>query len=451
MSLGNGEQLELVIEKENLEEVLPLILTGLVGHKEQQREIDEKLFEDFNIPRGRLNEIIANTENIDLLTKEETIAFLISMYFVTKNERSNPKNYFTTREINRVLKFEFENEELSFPYTIENVLRSSENDFVCVMSYKELVGWYHSKMITYNFDCQRLPVEKMMKKGKISIKPKTVIRSVKAIAERMLKGEFSTDTIILNILVNGNDNIEYENGNLTIFEGTEVDIIDGWHRLQAMVLVLEEQPDLVDNMNVSIKHYTLKKAQEALGQFNTVNPFDKVLSKHYSQKGHPRSIVKKLMDDSDMKNKIAIKTSVSKKLGKLTNTDVLSKFIGVLFNIDNDLEEEIVFEHLKRFFGILVNSYPKEFKTEMEKTLKVSWINHHNTFVGYLVIAKKLMDKYGKNFPIDEVTRIVNSIDMTKTENEYNTIMKEQGNRNSDQSKVLIQKYFERQVDALLK
>jgi hypothetical protein len=218
-----------------------------------------------------------------------------------------------------------------------------------------------------------------------------------------------------------------------------------------MVLVLEEQPEFIDNMNVSIKHYTLKKAQEALGQFNTVNPFDKVLSKHYSQKGHPRSIVKKLMDDSDMKNKIAIKTSVSKKLGKLTNTDVLSKFIGVLFNIDNDLEEEIVFEHLKRFFGILINSYPKEFKTEMEKTLKVSWINHHNTFVGYLVIAKKLMDKYGKSFPIDEVTRIVNAIDMTKTENEYNTIMKEQGNRNSDQSKVLIQKYFERQVDALLK
>jgi hypothetical protein len=197
MSVESGEQLELVIEKDNLEEVFPLILAGLIGHKEQQREIDEKLFEDFNIPRGRLNEILAHTENIDLLTKEEAIAFLISIHSVTKNETSNPKKYFTSREVNRVLKFEFEAEELSFPYTIENVLRSSDNDFICVMSYKELVGWYHSKMITYNFDCQRLPVEKMMKKGKISIKPKTVLRSVKAIAERMLKGEFSTDTIIL--------------------------------------------------------------------------------------------------------------------------------------------------------------------------------------------------------------------------------------------------------------
>jgi hypothetical protein len=447
----NGEQLELVVEKENLEDVITLIFTKLSRHKDQQREIDDKLFNDFNIQRGRLNELIANPEQIESLEKEETIAFLVAIHAVTNDETANPINYFSKKEINRIMKFEFETEELSFPYTIENVLRSSESDFVCVMSYKELVGWYHSKMITYNFDCQRLPVEKLMKKGKISIKPKTVLRSVKAIAERMLKGEFSTDTIILNVLVNGNDHIEYQNGSLTIYDGTEVDIIDGWHRLQAMTLVLEEQPDFVDNMNVSIKHYTLKKAQEALGQFNTVNPFDKVLSKHYSQKGHPRSIVKKLMEDSDLKNKIAIKTSVSKKLGKLTNTDVLSKFIGVLFNIDNDLEEEIVFEHLKRFFGILINSYPKEFKTEMEKTLKVSWINHHNTFVGYLVLARKLMDKYGKNFPIDEVTRIVSAIDMTKTDNEYNTIMREQGNRNSDQSKVLIQKYFERHVDALIK
>src|SRR5690606_30531197 len=108
---------------------------------------------------------------------------------------------------------------------------------------------------------------------------------IRAIAEKMLNGTFSTDTIILNILVNGNDRIEYnDNGDLTIFEGTQVDIIDGWHRLQGIAYALEVDPELEGYMNVSIKHYTLKRAQDALGQFNTVNPFDKVLARHYSEK-----------------------------------------------------------------------------------------------------------------------------------------------------------------------
>ncbi len=451
MSQIEEAQEEIHFEEFEIEEVLRSVFSELIKNKEQFKEIDDILSDKYNIQRGRINEINANPDIISNFSKEELGVIISTIYSIVKDERINPKNFYSQDEIRKFSKIDYEEETLSFPYTIENVLRSSPSDYICVMSYKELVGWFHSKMITYNFECQRLPVEKMMKKGKVSIKPKTVIRSVRAIADRMLANEFSTDTIILNILINGEDHIEYnDRGDLTIFEGTEVDIIDGWHRLQAMVLVLEEQPDFVNNMNVSIKHYTLKKAQEALGQFNTVNPFDKVLAKHYSQKGHPRSIVKKLMDNSDLKNKVSLKMTVSKKLGKLTNVDVLSTFIGVLFNIDNDLEEEIIYEHLKKFFGVLINSYPKVFKTEMEKSLKTSWMNHHNTFVGYLVIAHRLFNKYGKNFPIDEVTRIVDSIDLSKTENDYHTIMKEQG-RNSNQSKVLIQKYFERQVDSLLK
>lgn len=267
----------------------------------------------------------------------------------------------------------------------------------------------------------------------------------------MKKGEFSTDTIILNILANSQDRIEYENGDLTIFEGTEVDIIDGWHRLKAMEMVMEEDPEFEGYMNVNFKNYTLKRAQEALGQFNTVNPFDKVLSRHYSEKGHERNIAKRLQDNSALQGKITIRVRVDKKLGQITNMDVLSKSIDQSFDIQNDLDEELVYEHLKKFFGILINSYPKEFKTDMVNTLKDSWFNHHNSTVFHITIASRLYKKYGKDFPIEEVTRIVDAINWKKDDSsDYHAIMKEQGNKNSNQIKVLIRKFAEDKMDQLL-
>ncbi|WP_186445748.1 DNA sulfur modification protein DndB [Paenibacillus cremeus] len=431
-----------VAENLDLIDALSLVLQDVNKKKEQQMQIDDELAKH-HIPRGRFNEILIHNERLDQLSQEELTLLTIVVHKITDDKRIDPKSFYSSREINKALKYEYESELPTFPYTIVNVIRTGKTEFITAMSYKEIVGWYLADMITYNFKCQRLPIEKATKKGKVTVKPKTVKKSVEAIADKMLKGDFSTDTIIFNILVNGNDKIEYDNGDLTIYEGTEVDIIDGWHRLQGMVRALQIDPNLEGYMNVSIKHYTLKKAQEALGQFNTVNPFDKVLAKHYNEKGSERNIAKRLMDDSALEGKVSIRTRVDKKLGQLTNIDVLSKSIGTIFEIKNDLEEEMVFEHLKRFFGILLNSYPEHFKTNILAKSKEDWLNHHNTFVGYCVIAKHLYDN--KSLSVESVTQLVNSIDMSK-DSEYGTIMKEQGNRNSNQTKDLIRKFFEKQV-----
>lgn len=53
------------------------------------------------------------------------------------------------------------------------------------------------------------------------------------------------------------------------------------HRVQAILNVLEEEPDYEGFMNVAIKYYPLSEAQFLLGQINTVNRFDKTLVKHY--------------------------------------------------------------------------------------------------------------------------------------------------------------------------
>jgi molybdopterin converting factor small subunit len=454
--INKRERCELGIQLEmgkiEVFDVLPQVFIELNKNKDQQREIEEILVTRNNFPRGLFSELLVDSSKIEQLPPLEIKTILLVAYEITKDERIQPLNFYTDKEIKQGLKFKYQlEEEVSFPYTIENVLRSSKTDFVTVMSYKELVDWLRAGLITYNYDCQRLPIEKSNKKGKVSIKPKTVLRSVRAIVDKMKKEEFATDTIILNILANGKDRINYENGDLTIYEGTEVDIIDGWHRLKAMEAVIEENPDFEGYMNVNIKNYTLKRAQEALGQFNTVNPFDKVLSRHYSEKGHERNIAKRLQENSALKGKITIRVRVDKKLGQLTNMDVLSKSINQIFNIENDLEEEKVYEHLKKFFGILINSYPKEFQKDMVHTLKDSWINHHNSFVGHVCIAYALYQKYGKEFPIDEVSRIVDAINWKKDDSsDYHAIMKEQGNKNSNQIKVLIRKYFEEKLKTVL-
>ncbi len=440
------------LETPELSDVLPLVLSDVAKDKELQREIEDVLNEKYNIDRGTFSEIVAKPDRIEVLNEDEVIVILNTLLYTTKDERINPSNFYNQKTIKLALKFEQESEEISFPQTIPNVLMLNDKEYVTIMSYKDLALWLRNKLITYNFDCQRLPVEKINKKGKITVRPKTNLRSIRGIVKRMLEGEYSADTIIINILSDGNDRFDYsDNGDLTIYEGTTADDLDGWHRLQAISQVIEIEPNFEGQMIVSIKNYTLKKSADAYAQFNTVNPSDKVLVRHRSEKGHGRNIAKQLQANSDMKGRISIRTRVDKKMKQITNMDVLSRSIDEIFIIENDLEEELIYEHLKRFFGILINSYPAEFKDDMYNVLQKSWINHHNSTVGHVVIAKKIYDKYGKNFTIDNVKNIIDSINWNKDDSsDYHEIMKEQGNRNSNQIKSAIRKYFEEKVSRIL-
>lgn len=443
-------------ETKNIHDVLSEVLTEIANNRDQQRSIEDYLNKNHGMVRGSFIELVSNPDKIDNLEDEQIAVIINAIYEITQDERIIPRTFFAPKEIKAIAKYEFEQiQQAALPYTIENVLAMPTNkDFLTIMSYQELASLWHGKVITYNYDTQRLSKKRLNAKGKTIEKPDVNTKSVKNITRLMLEGKYKPDTILLNVLVNGSDHIAYDSGELTIYEGTEINLIDGMHRLQAILNVIEEDPNYEGYINVSIKYYPLAEAQFALGQVNTVNRFDKTLVKHYMGETQGAQIAKSLMNIPELHKRISIKTSLDKKLNLLTNFAVLSDSIEAIFEPESSKDRYDITEVLTKFFSYMIGAFPNEFGTNLKtrtEIAKTSWITHHNLFVGFVVIAKKLYDKYGKEFPVDEIVRIINSIDFNRETSDLTEIMSGQGKVNSNKVKAQIRKLFEEKCDELLK
>ncbi|GAV11376.1 DNA sulfur modification protein DndB [Paenibacillus sp. NAIST15-1] len=440
------------VQTVDLYEVLPDVLTEVNKNKEMQRDIEEILATKHNIARGTFAEILINNGRFDeILNNIERTVVVKVVNEITNDNRVNPSNFYTKTEINKANKYKRTNGgEVSLPYTFESVLKTSDIDYLTVLSYQDIAKLWNYGILTYNFQSQRLSKKKMNSKNKIVEKADVNLRSVKNIVRLMQEGKYSPSTLLFNVLVDGKSSIEYEDGELTVTEESTINLIDGMHRVQAILKVIEENPDFEGYMNVDIKHYTLEKAQQLLAITNMVNRFDKTLIKNYMAESIGAKITKDLMTIAELKNKVSIKTTLDKKLNYYTNFAILSEAIESVFEPENTKDQFDYADVLKKFFGYMIPSYEEKFKNKNEE-IKTSWFTHHNMFVGFVVIAKKLYDKYGKDYPVDEIVRIIDGIDFSKNEDsELNQILTTQGKVNSNKVKKNIREFFDTKVDELL-
>src|SRR5690606_12230391 len=148
--------------------------------------------------------------------------------------------------------------------------------------------------------------------GDVVLKKNIKNASVKNIMKLMREGKYSPSTLLFNVLVDGESSISYSDGELTVHEGSTLNIIDGAHRLEAVCRIIEEEPDFEGYMNVDIKHYPLEKAQKLLAVTNLINPFDKTLVKYYGGEKYGQEITKYLMTLPILKDRIEIKTALTK-------------------------------------------------------------------------------------------------------------------------------------------
>jgi hypothetical protein len=434
-----------------INEILNDVLSEIAKDVHQQRKITDYLYENHKIPHGTFQEIVVNNEQFFNLSEVEQVAVVNGIYQVTNFDQINPKNFYSNKEIKTAENYVYNEDLIELPYTLEGVLKAGPYDYVTVISYNELAKLWNSGILTYNFQTQRLSKKKMNSKGEITERPDINKKSVKNIVRLMKEGKYNPSTILLNVLVDGKSYIEYDNGNLTIGEGSTVNLIDGMHRVQAILDVIEEEPNFEGYMYLDIKHYPIEKAQQLLAITNTVNKFDKTLVKHYMAESYGEQIAKDLMNIPELNKRISIKTTLDKKLKLLTNFAILSESIDTIFEPKNAKDRFDHFEVLKKFYGYFVSTYHDELLENKDELLKTSWFPHHNLHVGFVVIAKKLYDKYGKDFPVDEIVRIIENIDFNKETSSLTEIMGGQGKVNSNRVKREIKKFFEEKVDELLK
>ncbi|MGZ7444937.1 DNA sulfur modification protein DndB [Paenibacillus sp. TH7-28] len=432
-------------------EILSDVLTDVSKHRDQQRDIEDYLVEHHKMIRGTFIELVTQPEKLVQLHEDVIPVFVNAIYEITKDERLFLPDLFSQKSIKNLKSFKFEElEQIKLPYTISSVIRVTSEDFLTAMSYKDLANLWNHKILTYNFQTQRLSKKKINSKGAIVEKADIKTKSVKSIKKLMLEGKYNPSTLLLNVLVDGKSSISFEDGELTIQEGSSVNIIDGMHRLMAIVEIIEENPDFEGYMNIDIKHYPIEKAQKLLAITNTVNRFDKTLVKYYGSEEYGQEIAKYLMTLPVLKNRIEIKTALSKGI-TITNFAILSEGIQSIFNPETTKDKYDIQDVLKRFYEYLVPSYEEVLVKGRTKNLEISWLGHHNMHVGFIVIAKKLYDKYGKEFPVDKIVEVIDGIDFDKQTSALTEIMGGQGKTNSNKVKQQIKDYISDEVERILK
>lgn len=181
--------------------------------------------------------------------------------------------YYTVEEVNRAELYTIDVEnEIEDTLVLNNVMKVSHDEYVCYnVSYKDIAKALDNGLITYNFETQRNPVIKYSNySDDIYYKPKIFNKTVQEIYEDMINEEFIPNMLTWNILNTGMERFEYDGRKRQLIftkdSGSQINIIDGYHRIIAIRKVMEERPDFEGHMQIKIFNFDVDKAKKFIAQ-----------------------------------------------------------------------------------------------------------------------------------------------------------------------------------------
>ena len=391
------------------------------------------------------------SENLDLNTltdSEQDIRFLFLFSLALNRalkEREidisiDIKDYFTELECQQWMYYREEKEEKDiFPIIAENVQRISDKLWQAVMSVQQLEDINKMNIILYNFSTQRDPVVTAYGE-RINI-DKNKINEIK---ERMLNNEQYPDPIILNILNDGESKVTYneKNNTLVIHEGSKINIVDGFHRKTASSLVLEINPNIQFNWQVTFTFLSEKDAHDYMRQKDKQKPIKR---EWIEQKDYSRSenlVIDVIIDDrlSELAKVMKDDDQYIKLNRALTKKSIISEAIKECYTEDLKTSINIrkIGKWIVEFTDYLMGTYAEEFIANPYTIKETSFINNKNMFYGYIALSKQLQ---GNSKWEELMMQKIESIDFSIG----NKLWKDIGllnNKNKDASKVLRNKLY---------
>ena len=188
----------------------------------------------------------------------------------------NTKDYFTATEQEYFSKHRYTVEKQEgYPYTFPNMLKVSDSHYTGIISAQDLAVIDKANDIIYNFNTQRNAKIDVFGVKRINVNSK----KIQEIVDNMLVGKQFADEIKINILRNGDDEVEFASadgvvGDLKVISG-EMNIFDGFHRKTANQLAVIKNPNIQFNWKLTITNFTEQKAQDFMVQINKQTPIKK--------------------------------------------------------------------------------------------------------------------------------------------------------------------------------
>lgn len=330
------------------------------------------------------------------------------------------KDYFTSAEQEYFSKHNYTlDKEEGYPYTFHNMIKVAEGHYAGVISAQYLATIDKSNDIIYNFNTQRNAKIDVFGIKRINVNTK----KIQEISDNLLNGKQFADEIKINILRNGDDEVEFRStdgivGDLKIISG-EMNIFDGFHRKTANQLAIIKNPDLQFNWKLTITNFTEQKAQDFMVQINKQTPMKKEYINTLDKSKIENLVVDLIIDNSlfELSDKIK-NTEQELKYNGYTKKSILAMAIADNYGdlLINKSKAKEISEWLVDFLNN-INQFLNEHNNSTNKYM----------FMAYIGFSRKL---YGVNDWEDIVSKVFSNYDFGKNNQRHNYITTLTGNLN---------------------
>jgi hypothetical protein len=401
-------------ERKELENVLSKLIIENNNFRATTNAVKQS-FIDRNIPVADFMELWTQRKPLEEADMITIFVLTQSLHSVTKNDKIKIENWFTETEIKDGINYKRSNltEKAEYPLVVANALQGKEDQYITYLPAKTIKLWFDSDLLPYNFNTQRNPRVKTNENGELIKTANIKTKSVNEIARDIETNNFITNCITLNLLHDGTDYMEYNNKKQElIIRSGQLNPIDGFHRIQGMMLALAKNPKLDYITEVRITNWDVQKCRNFIFQEDKRNKIDKrYMHSIININKWGNKVTRALNEGSyDLNGKIVTDKVYIRNGEALTLFNVMSDTIDELYEIKTNKDVIDLSKWLGGFFDYIIGSYPHEFVEDIDGTKASSTINMPLTFVGYLALSKKL---YGQENWELQLTDALSNIDFS--------------------------------------
>lgn len=357
---------------------------------------------------------VPNLEPMELFLLTEQV------FLKTGDLNINPEDYFTEQERKKSRQYigTYELvEEIKFPLTLENISRISQKEYSGLIPADLVAKLSMSRKLHYNFNIQRESVKRKVK-GEVIVEPKLIMQNVLEIEEHLTKGTLKPTQIAFNAAVGTADANEPEliydeqERRLTITLGTILDVLDGFHRTKGTERAFHKKGHLDFQFNLLITNYSEDECRQYQGQIAKATPIAEERAEELLGGRLADEVLKEMLPKTELQNRVSDNRFVHTIVDELVTYKVLVDTIEKQFNLERMVDVYKVSSYLVKIFNYLLGTFEEEFTSNYKKYKNISLIANNNMFIGYIILARRLMEM--KSDP-SEIISIVSEINFNKS------------------------------------
>lgn len=266
------------------------------------------LWDKFKIEPGHISSLISGAKRIEGVSDQYLCALAMATYEVFGCQGSNPKEFFTDAELQKVKETSFEpTNSLNGDLKFDDVSYVCNDHYFTTISSQYLRALLDEGRLIYRPETQRGTITK--RQGDAIIQKVRINRNnVTEIANDIEENKYEPTTLTMNV-VKGSGEMVYDarSRTLIVSKGAECNLIDGLHRTYGVIQAMIENPEIKQPWEFRIVNWSIEKAKAFIFQEDHKTPLTKEVRVSMDQHDLSTQIVSMLNQEmhNEMQGRIA--------------------------------------------------------------------------------------------------------------------------------------------------